>query len=278
MSEALVLRGKPIATDENGYLSLTDMWRVAGEPKHKKPSEWFRILAVKELIAALTAKLNMGTAHNKNPINARRGRRQGGTFAQPVLALAYAEYLSPELGVEVREIALRVYAGDVSVLDEFKRTYSEQLEEDANRVTVREEVRRNNSDLNAILKEVGANHAKQWAAFHNSGYEGLYNGLNENAIHSRKRLHRGQRILDHMGFDELASNMFRTSLAQQHLRKFPVEGVKRACHVHHRMGQRVRTNLVEENLTMPEDLPTVGSINVARKRLKHATGKRLTKA
>jgi len=275
MSEEIILRGTTIRTDEHGRLSMTDMWKVAGGPEHKKPAEWFRNLATIELMEALS--LNVGHTHNKKLVNTKRGRRKGGTFAHPILALAYAEYLSPELGVEVREIALRVYAGDVTVLDEFKRSYAEQLVEDGNRVMAREEIRKNNHDLNAILKDVGATHATQWATFHNEGYRGLYDGLDENDIHARKKLARGQRILDHMGFDELAANMFRTSLAQQHLRKFPVEGVRRACHVHNRMGKRVRGNLIEENLTMPEDMPAADSIKAAQKRLKHATARRLAK-
>jgi len=45
-----------------------------------------------------------------------------------------------------------------------------------------------------------------------------------------------------MGFDELAANMFRTSMAQQHLRMYPVASVPRACHIHKKMGQDVREN------------------------------------
>ena len=44
-----------------------------------------------------------------------------------------------------------MYAGDVTVLDEFNRTRREQLEDDYNRITVREEIRRSNYDLNMLL-------------------------------------------------------------------------------------------------------------------------------
>jgi len=50
------------------------------------------------------------------------GRRQpgtnGGTYAHPILACAYAGYLSPELEIEVREIWLRYRAGDATLADE----------------------------------------------------------------------------------------------------------------------------------------------------------------
>ncbi len=276
----LILRGKLIAMDDQGRLSLTDMWRVAGEPGSRKPPYWLRLPTTIELIEALKVRLS----HNKNPaampsattdggvtelVATRRGRRGGGTFAHIILALAYAEYLHPGLGVEVREIALRVYAGDVTVLDEYRRDHAEQLEEDGQRVMVRGEVRRNNSDLNAILKEVGATHSAQWAAFHNEGYKGLYNGETEDDIHRRKGLGRHEKILDHMGFHELITNVFRTSMAQRYLRKHhPVAGVKRAMEVHHRMGNKVRNLLAEEGLDMPEEMPTADSIKSAEKRLK----------
>lgn len=266
MSE-VILRGKLIGTDKHGFLCLTDMWRIAGEPEHRKPNDWLNQLATRDLAAALIAKLN----GNKNLVATRRGRHGGGTYAHFILALAYAEHLNPELGVEVREIALRVYAGDVSVLDDFKRTHAEKLEEDGQRVTVRDEIRKNNFDLNATLKQAGANHTSQYAQFHNHGYRGLYNEETEDAIHRRKRLERHQKILDHMGFSELSANMFRTSMAQDYLKKYPISGVKRALEVHYRMGKSVRDLLVAHGLDMPEVMPTVDSINAARKRLKGAS-------
>jgi len=86
--------------------------------------------------------------------------------------------------------------------------------------------------------------------------------------HALEKLKATQAILDHMGFYELAANMYRTALAQQYLTLHQVESVPRACHVHRRMGQRVRTDHEELGLTMPEDMPVVPSIKEAQKRLK----------
>jgi len=214
----ITVRGKVISQDEHGYLCLTDMWQLSGEPVWKSPPKWREIYTTKELLAALVVDIrykdDIKKIRSKSAIYTRLGR-SAKTFAHVILALAYGEYLNPKLGIEVREIALRVYAGDVTVLDEFKRAKREQIEEDGNRVMVREEIRRNNYDLNAIVKSVGARFSTQWAAFHNHGYEGLYNGLNENDIHALKKLKSNQAILDHMGFYELAANMYRTALAQQ---------------------------------------------------------------
>jgi hypothetical protein len=44
--------------------------------------------------------------------------RGGDTFAHPVLALAYAEFLNPSLGVEVREVFLRYKGADATLADD----------------------------------------------------------------------------------------------------------------------------------------------------------------
>jgi len=96
----------------------------------------------------------------------------------------------------------------------------------------------------------------------------LYNGLNENDVHARKGLKPNQAILDHMGFYELAANMYRTALTQQYLTRHQIESVLRACHIHKRMGQRVRKDHEELDLEMPENMPVVPSIKEAQKRLR----------
>ncbi|PHQ71766.1 MAG: hypothetical protein COB93_02505 [Sneathiella sp.] len=88
----------PTALDYNGVqirdkgemLSLTDMWKAAGEDDSKRPSEWLRQDATQAFIEVLSSS-NMGEAH----IRTRRGNR-GGTMAHWQIGLAYAKYLSPE--------------------------------------------------------------------------------------------------------------------------------------------------------------------------------------
>jgi hypothetical protein len=47
-----------------------------------------------------------------------RPGKGGGTYAHPVLACAFAGYISPKLEVEVREVWLRYRAGDPTLADE----------------------------------------------------------------------------------------------------------------------------------------------------------------
>lgn len=73
-------------------LSLTDMWKAAGEPANKNPHEWMRSIEAKNFIDFLSVSLN---TENSRIIKTQKGKG-GGTFAHWQIALAYAKYLSPE--------------------------------------------------------------------------------------------------------------------------------------------------------------------------------------
>ena len=109
------------------------------------------------------------------------------TYAHPVLALEYAEVLKPELGVEVKEIFLRYRANDIDLANDILDRIAEQAVEDLQRVQVREQISERNRDLASEGKRA---HCEGWqyAELHNSGYRGLYNGLDQEGIHELKEL------------------------------------------------------------------------------------------
>jgi len=98
---------------------------------------------------------------------------------------------------------------------------------------------------------------QDFALFQDHGYRGLYGGETSAAIHARKGLKKGQRILDYMGTDELAANLFRASQTEQKLRNDPtITDKERANAVHHKMGAAVREFIIEQGNPLPERLPT----------------------
>lgn len=266
----LVIRGSKIAQDSNGFFSLTDIWKLSGEKLGKQPAAWRRLPTTQELAAALVLRFSQDwlEATIDALIYTKRGNGAG-TFAHIILAVAYAEYLNPALGIEVREIALRVWAGDFSVLDDFKRGQTEQMQEDYDRVLLRGEIKRYNFDLNALVKDAGAKLPVQWANFHNFGYKEQYNGETEDDIHRRKGLKRKQAILDYMCFDEMIANMFRVSQTRLRLRRNPGRTFMEACQDHAKIGRAVRAFMKKHGGIMPEDMPNVDSISDARKRIKN---------
>ncbi len=84
----------------------------------------------------------------------------------------------------------------------------------------------------------------------------LYAGETARDIAARKGLKRGQAILDWMGPDELAANLFRASLAEQRLRQGNATTKAEANAVHHQTGAAVRRVIIEQGATVPERLPT----------------------
>jgi DNA-damage-inducible protein D len=98
--------------------------------------------------------------------------------------------------------------------------------------------------------------ARDFAIFQDHGYRGLYGGLSSRDIHRRKGLRQGQAILDHMGSEELAANLFRATQAEAKIRREGVQGKEQANHTHHAVGRAVRETIDQLGGTMPEDLPT----------------------
>jgi DNA-damage-inducible protein D len=98
------------------------------------------------------------------------------------------------------------------------------------------------------------------SVFQNSGYKGLYGGLDAKGIHGKKGLKKSEQILDHMGSTELAANLFRTTQAEDKLQRDNIRGKQKANQTHYEIGKKVRKTIEEIGGTMPEDLPVVESI------------------
>jgi len=129
-SKAVILKGTRIREDRNGLLCLNDIYKVARKPKHQTPHDWYRIRETPKLVLALYEKTT-GISPSKGKISINsvyytKMGRNGGTFAHPILAAAYAAYLSPKLAIEIKEIWLRYRAGDPTLADEILERASDE--------------------------------------------------------------------------------------------------------------------------------------------------------
>src|SRR5689334_20150452 len=90
----LELRGQRIKEDTAGNICLTDLWHLADAPESKTTTNWRRLPTTGELVEALADNLRkslvMAEAVQAPVIYSKPGKG-GGTFAHPILALAYAE-------------------------------------------------------------------------------------------------------------------------------------------------------------------------------------------
>nr|MBP3681019.1 DNA damage-inducible protein D [Clostridia bacterium] len=133
-----------------------------------------------------------------------------------------------------------------------EKEYS-SLTEDEKRFYQRDLTRKGNYSLNQTAKKSGV---KNFDKFHNAGYKGLYNGETADDIAKRKGLRYREDILDNMGSEELAANLFRITQTESRLKKDKVDTEKQACDTHNKIGKIVRKAIKEAGGTMPEDLPT----------------------
>lgn len=131
-----------------------------------------------------------------------------------------------------------------------------QLDEDSKRLVIRGEVRSWNAMLADAAHRAGITEQEQYAEFQNAGYMGLYGGLKVSDIHRRKGLAPEQKILDHMGSEELGANLFRITQTEAKMRREAPQGLGEASVIHYTVGKEVRDTIEKLGGTKPEDLPT----------------------
>ena len=127
------------------------------------------------------------------------------------------------------------------------------LTEDEKRFYQRNLTRKGNYSLNQTAKNAGV---KNFDKFHNSGYKGLYNGETADDIAKRKGLRYRADILDNMGSEELAANLFRITQTESKLKRDNISTEKEENKTHYNIGKNIREVIAKNGGTMPENLPT----------------------
>ncbi len=144
----------------------------------------------------------------------------------------------------------------------------EAVQEEQKRLLLRGEMKRRNKNLAGVAKQSGVIQPVDYAIFMDHGYRGLYGGLSQRDIHGRKRLKAKEHVLDHMGSLELAANLFRTTQAEDKLRRENVRNKDQANRIHSEVGRKVRRTIHELGGTMPENLPVAENIKKVESREK----------
>ena len=133
-----------------------------------------------------------------------------------------------------------------------EKEYS-MLTEDEKRFYQRDLTRKGNYSLNQVAKKCGV---RNFDKFHNAGYKGLYNGETADDIAKKKGLRYREDILDNMGSEELAANLFRITQTESRLKKDNISLEKYANETHYNIGRNIREVIAKNGGTMPEDQNT----------------------
>jgi DNA-damage-inducible protein D len=137
----------------------------------------------------------------------------------------------------------------------------QQLGEDAKRLFIREEVRKQNKQLFSTARKAGV---KNFGKFNNMGYLGLY-GMSLPKLKKKKGIGKDD-VLDRAGATELAANLFRITQTDDKIRKDEIRGEGRAAMTHYSVGTKVRKTIEEIGGQMPENLPSEKHVKRIAKR------------
>ena len=127
------------------------------------------------------------------------------------------------------------------------------MSEDEKRLYQRDLTRKGNYSLNKAAALAGV---KNFDKFHNAGYKGLYGGESADDIAKRKGLRYREDILDNMGSEELADNLFRIVQTESKLKNDNIHEENIANSIHYIIEKNIREIIVKNGGTMPENLPT----------------------
>lgn len=197
----LLVRRKRIRSDSHGLVCLHDIWFAGDKPKGRSPLQWSRVRASKELISVLIErKFNTRSATSEQKSKFIYSK-DGEVYAHEIAALAYAEYIDPRLGADVRETYLRARRGDPTLADEILARANERSDEWQAKRLLGKVAR---GAFTRELRGRGVSKPYQYAAVTNEVYLSLM-GKDAEGLRRERALRRSDSVRDSMDVLELLS-------------------------------------------------------------------------
>ena len=153
-----------------------------------------------------------------------------------------------------------------------RQEMSDQLAADMERLDLRKQTSEEFKALSGAAQQAGVQ-SRMFGVFHDAGFKGLYGGLGNDAIKTRKKIPAKEQLMDRMNVTELAANQFRMTQTRDKLAREGVRNQAQAIQTHEKVGKEVRDAIKRIGGTLPERIPPAEHIREVAKRLKSATPK-----
>lgn len=141
--------------------------------------------------------------------------------------------------------------------------------EKVERLQIRTEISEREATLSSVANRAGVDN---YAFFQNAGYRGMYN-KNMGELKKLRRIDTSRSLLDFMGKDELAANLFRITQTELKIKNEKVTGQVRLEKTAESVGKEVRNTMIKISNTAPERLPKHEDIKSVKKGLKETNKK-----
>ncbi len=151
-----------------------------------------------------------------------------------------------------------------------RQELSDEHAADLERLELRKQTAEEFKALSGAARHAGVE-SRLFGMFHDAGYKGLYGGLGNEAIKTRKGIAAKEQLMDRMNATELAANQFRMTQTRDKLARDNVRSGRLAIHAHEVVGREVRQAIQRIGGTLPENIPPAEHIKTVEKRLKSAT-------
>lgn len=138
--------------------------------------------------------------------------------------------------------------------------------ENVERVIIRQELTEQEKSIASVAKRAGV---INYPLFQNAGYRGMYN-MNLKDLNRLKKVPDKEALLDYMGKNELAANLFRITQTEQKIINDKVLGQKKLEATAKDVGGKVRKAMIEISGTPPEKLAIDAKISIVRKNIKES--------
>lgn len=244
---------------ENGFTSWSAR-KFAAFLGYKDYKTFFASAINRAQQVCMSLEIDLGEHFKQETIIDNQGRE-----VKDIRLSRFACYLAAMNGDPKKPEVAQAQAYFATFADACRRYIQET--EQIERILIRDEISDHEKSLSSTARHAGV---VEYQFFQNAGYRGLYN-MNLSALRQLKRVPTGRSMLDFMGKDELAANLFRITQTEAKIKREGIHGQNMLEKTAEDVGRAVRKTMHQISGQRPEDLLPAEDIKKVKSGLR-ATG------